>query len=199
MSPPPRFTIRQLVLAVVVGLVVGVSVFEVTGITGPDLYMGFCYPTIRSGFDPLTGLPHGVTLYCPTIPNQPKPPSTIVVPMSPEFAARRALPVPIGLLLGGGSVLLLASLKNSRRQRRGSDRSSSAAGRGERPAKPQVPEAVEAWLASHGHTLAFHEADGFVWADLLDLGGRMIWPRYGRGRTVTEAAERVPQRFADEQ
>lgn len=98
----------ELILACLVGLVVGAGGFLLTGITGPDLYMGFCYPIVRSGFDPLSGLPHGVTLYCPALALiHPFPASTLDVPMSADLAARRALPVPLGFVVGAGLVLLL--------------------------------------------------------------------------------------------
>jgi hypothetical protein len=101
-------SVRRLVLAFLVGLIVGVGGFLVTGITGPDQYMGFCYPIVRSGFDPLDGLPYGVTLYCPGNALVPAPsPSTIYVPMSADFAARRALPVPLGFVIGAGLVLVV--------------------------------------------------------------------------------------------
>jgi hypothetical protein len=94
-------------LALVVGLVVGYGVFVISGIGPDEKVISMCNPVVTAGFDPLTGLPHGWTLDCPQL--HPDGTQTAVrqsIPMSADFASRRAIPVPVGFVLGAGLVLL---------------------------------------------------------------------------------------------
>jgi hypothetical protein len=109
-----RFSFRRLVAALAVGLIVGVGAYALTGYWTQQVFLGFCQPTIQAGFDPWTGLPHGSTIHCPPgsgtsigATDDTKPQTTFVDPIPTEIAGRRAIPVPIGFILGGGAALLL--------------------------------------------------------------------------------------------
>jgi hypothetical protein len=112
------FSAWQLVLAGLVGLAVGIGAFLVTGSYPRQLYMGFCDPVVQAGFNPLSGLPHGVTLYCaPLSIGGPAPsPSTTYVPMPADLAGRWAIPVPLGFVAGAALVLVALKARKSRRE-----------------------------------------------------------------------------------
>lgn len=111
------FTVRRLIAAVAIGLVVGIGTYELTGYWSGGVggvFNGLCQPTIQAGFDPWTGLPHGVTWHCPPITESSngvaadvRPQTTFVDPIPPEIASRRAVPLPLGFVLGAGIVLLV--------------------------------------------------------------------------------------------
>jgi hypothetical protein len=114
------FSARRLLLACAVGTIVGVNAFALTSTQAPFEYIGFCHPGIAQGFDPWTGLPHGSTLYCQpeyaigpagSIVRRPVP-ASIQTAIPPELASRRAIPIPLGFVLGAGALLLVAALKD---------------------------------------------------------------------------------------
>ena len=111
------FSFRQLVLTVIVGIVIGSGAFLLSSQQPPFFYLGFCHPGIAQGFDPWTGLPHGATLECvlsaATAATQP---STVSRPVPDELATRRAVPVPVGFVLGASIALALVSVGNRRRR-----------------------------------------------------------------------------------
>ena len=114
---PSGFTIRQLVVTVIVGIVIGSGAFLLSSQQPQDFYLGFCHPSIAQGFDPWTGLPHGATLECvPSAVTAATEPSTMSLPIPDELAPRRAVPVPVGFALGVCIALVLVSVGN--RQRR---------------------------------------------------------------------------------
>ena len=110
---PGRFSYRRLAAAVAVGAAVGLGAFELTGQGPPAVLPTFCQATAQAGFDPWTGVPHGLTLHCPPDSGQAagttddiRPQTTFVESIPPEIAGRRAVPVPLGFILGGRIVLL---------------------------------------------------------------------------------------------
>ena len=119
------FSARLLVLACLVGLIVGIGAFWLTSMQAFSVYLGPCHPGIAQGFDPWTGLPHGATLICepqsvstgPTAePSVFQPGSTTQTPTPSDLASRRAVPVPIGFVVGAGLVLLVPTVRGARRQ-----------------------------------------------------------------------------------
>ena len=118
--------VRQLVLAAFVGSVLGLGAYLVSSTGASQMYMGFCYPTVNSGFDPWTGLPHGATLTC--VPEESDAGNGVVVtrpggilsePIPPEIVDRRAIPLPFGFVVGAGLVLILPTVNRLRRSDRG--------------------------------------------------------------------------------
>ena len=118
MSRRRRISGRRFVLACLVGLVVGVGAFLLTGMYPRHMYMGFCSAIVQPGFDPLTGLPHGETLYCtPLNVAGPQPtPTTTLLPMPDDLADRWAIPIPLGFVIGAGLVLVVPTLWAARRR-----------------------------------------------------------------------------------
>lgn len=121
------FSVRQLVVACVVGVVVGVSLFVLSSMEPDQRSIGLCQPTTEAGFDPWTGLPHGATIYCsgleiqtgPTAaPSVTQTASTYQTPAPPSIANRQAVPVPIGFATGVLAVLLPLGLMQARQRRR---------------------------------------------------------------------------------
>ena len=111
----PRFSVQQLVLACVVGLIIGFGAFVLTSMDSQDRVISFCDPGLSAGFDPWTGLPHGATFNCPQIhPDGTQTSFVESVDMSADFAARRAIPVPLGFIAGVGLVLLGFGVLNRR-------------------------------------------------------------------------------------
>jgi hypothetical protein len=103
-----------LILAFVIGAIVGIGAFQLTSMWSSGIYIGFCSPTLKAGFDPWTGSPHGNTLDCAPISSNSgsgtvltQPGSTLQQPTPPEIASRRAIPVPLGFMVGAGLVLFL--------------------------------------------------------------------------------------------
>jgi hypothetical protein len=96
-----RFSVRELMLAGVVGLIIGCAAFLLTAQT-PALLTIDCSPGVSAGFDPLTGSPH-VSINCAGL-NGPggQSPVAQVLAMPPDLASRRAIPVPLGFVLGLG-------------------------------------------------------------------------------------------------
>jgi hypothetical protein len=111
------FSVRQLVLACLVGLIVGYGAFLLTAVSPDEKVISMCDPVLDAGFDPLTGMPHGTTLNCPQLHLDGTQTSvTQVVPMSADLASRRAIPVPLGFVVGAGSVLLVSTVSRARRR-----------------------------------------------------------------------------------
>ena len=111
---PARLSVGRLIAALAVGAAVGLGGFGLTGQGPPAVLPTFCQATAQAGFDPWTGVPHGLTYHCPPESGQAagttddtRPQTTFVDPIPPEIASRRAVPVPLGFVLGGGIVLLL--------------------------------------------------------------------------------------------
>jgi hypothetical protein len=110
---PTPLSVSRLIAALAVGAAVGLGGFELTGQGPPAIVPTFCQPTAQAGFDPWTGLPHGLTYHCPPVSDQSagttddtRPQTTFVDPIPPEMASRRAIPIPLGFVLGAGIVLL---------------------------------------------------------------------------------------------
>jgi hypothetical protein len=61
------------------------------------------------------------------------------------------------------------------------------------------PQPVEEWFSDRGFSIAVSEKGGVFWAGLLNATGRLVAPRYGRGGSPGEAAERARQRYIEEQ
>ena len=106
----------------------GLYLWSSTGAS--QLYMGFCYPTINSGFDPWTGLPHGATLTCS--PEQSnagpgtvvtRPGGTLSEPTPPELADRWAIPIPLGFVVGAGLVLIAPAIRRTLGRKAGASES----------------------------------------------------------------------------
>ena len=112
------FSVRQLALACLVGLIVGYSAFLLTAMGPDEKIISMCNPGLNAGFDPLTGLPHGWTLNCPQLhPDGTQTSVTQEVPMPADLASRRAIPVPLGFVVGAGLVLLAQTVRRTRRLR----------------------------------------------------------------------------------
>lgn len=119
------FSARQLVLAAVVGLVIGVGTFWLTSMQPQFFYTRSCHPGVAQGFDPWRGSPHGATLLCepsnligaplaePSIALSTM--STIEEPTPDDLVGRRAIPVPLGFLVGAGCFLILTSTRRHQR------------------------------------------------------------------------------------
>ena len=112
------FSAKQLVLACLVGLVVGYGAFLLSA-TGPDeKVISMCIPVVNAGFDPLTGVPHGWTLNCPQLHTDGTQTSvTQDVAMPDDLASRRAIPVPLGFIVGAGLVLIVSTIMGVRSRR----------------------------------------------------------------------------------
>jgi hypothetical protein len=93
-------------LAGIVGLIVGCAAFLLTAQTPPLLTID-CNPEANAGFDPLTGSPHGATIDCGGLkgPGGQTPVQDLAMPA--DLASRRAVPVPLGFVVGAGLVLLV--------------------------------------------------------------------------------------------
>lgn len=99
----------------IVGLTVGIALFSLTSSDPQTLYSfstPLCDPAQTRiedfGFDPLTGLPHGYTFECAGVAGVGG--SSISHPPPAALAARRAIPVPVGFVLGAaaaGAVLFV--------------------------------------------------------------------------------------------
>ena len=120
------FSVQQLVLACLVGLIVGVGGFLLTAQEPDQRTLGLCHPSIFAGFDLWTGLPHGATMYCPGIfvstgsnatPSMISTPRTSTAPTPPELATRVAVPVPLGFVVGAGLVLLVPTVRGALKRR----------------------------------------------------------------------------------
>ena len=98
----------------------GFAAFELTATVPLAAYGGFCSPIENAGFDPWTGLPHAPIFACTAGPvaNPSLPVSTSEGVLEPDLAARRAVPVPLGFILGAGLVLVVASVAGVRRRLR---------------------------------------------------------------------------------
>ena len=112
------FSIRQVIVACLVGLIVGYGVFLLTAQASQALMPPECQPTVEAGFDPLTGLPHGATIECAQLTGLGgQVPLAQVIPMSADLATRRAIPVPLGFVVGAGLVLFMPIVRGARRRR----------------------------------------------------------------------------------
>ena len=104
------FSVQQLVLACLVGLMVGFGAYLLTAMDAQDQNISFCNPGLSAGFDPWTGLPHGATFNCPQLhPDGTQTSFTQYVAMPADLAARRAIPVPLGFAAGAGLVLIVST------------------------------------------------------------------------------------------
>ena len=108
-----RISAQRLVATAAVGAAVGLGAFELTAQAPPAVLPTFCQATAQAGFDPWTGMPHGLTYHCPPLSGQSagttddtRPQTTFVEPIPPEILGRHAIPIPLGFILGGGIVLL---------------------------------------------------------------------------------------------
>lgn len=123
MTPIPQrrpISVRQLILACFVGLVIGVGGFWLTSMEPDQHTLGLCYPTVSAAFDPWTGLPHGATITCPVTPLAGSNSGlTYQVATPPDLAGRQALPVPLGFVVGAGLVILGSTVSDARRRRSG--------------------------------------------------------------------------------
>jgi hypothetical protein len=59
-------------------------------------------------------------------------------------------------------------------------------------------QSVEEWFLSRGFAVKISEEDGEFWLALV-RGADVVAPRYGRGSTPDEAADRAKQRYLEEQ
>jgi len=112
-------SVKQVLAAALVGLVVGYGAFLLTAQTPQELRIPECIPAVDAGFDPWTGLPHGATMECaqPTGAGGQIPVVQPPEPMPPELASRRAIPVPLGFAVGGAVALVGLTIVRARRQR----------------------------------------------------------------------------------
>ncbi|MGH2513034.1 MAG: hypothetical protein ACRDGQ_10130 [Candidatus Limnocylindrales bacterium] len=117
-QPPRLVSVRILLLACAVGLVVGFGAFLLTSQDAGPPVISWCLPAAQPGFDPLTGMPHGASFNCPQLTGlggQISVPQD--VPMVANLAARRAIPVPVGVLAGAALSLLGGALVSAWRRR----------------------------------------------------------------------------------
>lgn len=111
------FSIRRLILVGVVGLAVGYGAFLLTAQASQEIMNVGCIPSVDAGFDPLTGLPHGATLECAQLTGAGgQIPVAQDIPMPAGLASRHAIPVPLGFVVGAGSVLLVSTVSRGRRR-----------------------------------------------------------------------------------
>ena len=62
------------------------------------------------------------------------------------------------------------------------------------------PDPATEWFAVRGYSLRFWEEDSAVWVDLILIRtGVVSWPRYGKGKSVADAAQRAVERYREEQ
>ncbi|MHB8397875.1 MAG: hypothetical protein ACYDCI_02950 [Candidatus Limnocylindrales bacterium] len=105
------FSVQQLALACLVGLIVGFGAFLLTAQASQDLMNVGCLPAVEAGFDPLTGLPHGARIECAQLTGAGgQIPVAQDIPMSADLATRRAIPVPLGFAVGAGLVLIVSTV-----------------------------------------------------------------------------------------
>lgn len=120
MRAPRWFSAKEVVLAALVGLLVGYGAFLLTAQDSQDLVISSCTSVLQPGFDPLTGLPHGASFDCPQLTGLGGQVPVRQDDAAPaELATRRAVPVPLGFVLGAAAVLLV--LTAARRVRRESE------------------------------------------------------------------------------
>jgi len=102
------FSVQQLAVACLVGLIVGFGAYLLTATTSAQPHFPECLFRPEAGFDPWTGQPHGATEDCAQLVGDG---STKVVtqnyPIPADLAARRAIPVPLGF--GVGALLVLVA------------------------------------------------------------------------------------------
>lgn len=67
------------------------------------------------------------------------------------------------------------------------------------PAEDDSRRLIDAWFLRRGFRLSTHADGEIVWADLLTAAGRTVAPRYGRGSSRLEAAQRAMQRYLAEE
>ena len=93
--------LRQGALLLAGGLLIGLAAFWLTSQVPVRTYLGLCQgETLREdGFDIWTGEPHGRTV---VVTGCPQPDTTRVVTFDPadDLVGRRAIPLPLGTLLG---------------------------------------------------------------------------------------------------
>jgi hypothetical protein len=98
-----------------VGLVVGCGAFLVTAQASQDQVISSCTSTIQPGFDPLTGLPHGATFECAQLTGLGgQVPVEQTDPTPADLASRRAIPVPLGFVLGVALMLIGLTIRRVR-------------------------------------------------------------------------------------
>jgi len=108
----PALAVGCIMLAAVLGaglLFLMTSGHELYTISGP-----VCHDrTLEApGFDPWTGMPHGVRVTCPQLDRVPNEGT-----LPPDLIGRQAIPVPVGGAVGAGvAVLVLAVAQRRRRQ-----------------------------------------------------------------------------------
>jgi hypothetical protein len=112
------FSVKQLVAVLAIGLVIGYGAFAVTGQESDRLLLPpECRLVVAAGFDPITGLPHGATVECAQLTGLGgQLPVAQVNPMAPDLASRRAIPVPLGLVVGVGLAFGVLAVRKVRRQ-----------------------------------------------------------------------------------
>jgi hypothetical protein len=103
----------------IVGLAVGIALFSLTSqvrilytYSTPVCQQGEGLQVDQPGFDPLTGEPHGRSFRCIGGPPMSFSPE-------PDLSSRRAIPVPIGFLLGAAAAGLVLLFDIGRRRRAG--------------------------------------------------------------------------------
>ena len=109
-----RTALANLVAACGIGIVVALAAYGATSTAPTFRYLGPLCATdeVYPGFDPWTGVPYGrsYTYDCPG--NEPWEPANPIriEDMPTELAGRRAIPLPLGFLVGTGiglAILLL--------------------------------------------------------------------------------------------
>ncbi|MGH2465858.1 MAG: hypothetical protein ACRDGI_10390 [Candidatus Limnocylindrales bacterium] len=116
--PPSLLSLRALLVACVIGLVFGTGAFLLTSLDSGPPTISYCLPTSQAGFDPLTGTPHGASFNCPQLTGlggQVSVPQNDPIPAG--LIGRRAIPVPLGFLVGTGISIVSAALISAWRRR----------------------------------------------------------------------------------
>jgi hypothetical protein len=109
------FSARQLLLVALVGLVVGYGAFLVTAQASQDQAISSCTSTLQPGFDPLTGLPHGAAFECAQLTGLGgQVPVEQTEPIPADLVSRRAIPVPLGFVLGAAVILIGLTIRRAR-------------------------------------------------------------------------------------
>ena len=64
---------------------------------------------------------------------------------------------------------------------------------------PQTADEWFGWFGDLGYEVLVSEEDGVYWAALKSIASGVMVPRYGRGATPADAADRARQRYLEEQ
>jgi hypothetical protein len=115
------FSAKHLLAVIAIGLIAGYGAFALTAQASYSVLMPpECRLVVAPGFDLLTGLPHGMTIECAQLTGLGgQLPVAQVIPMTPDLASRRAIPVPLGSAIGAVlalGVLLIRKVRGSSEQ-----------------------------------------------------------------------------------